>query len=359
LPGESVTRPRILLVGNFASSWGGTIGVCEELAVYLESRGWQVLTTSHKRPRLLRLSDMLGTVWRRRRDYDAAIVQVFSGPAFLWAESSCRLLSAVGKPYVLWLHGGDLPQFASNRGRRLERLYTRSAAVVAQSDYLAAILPARSGSVQLIPNPLDLHLYPFRPRSALEPKMVWLRSFHEIYNPSLAVRVVSLLIRDYPNVHLTMIGPDKGDGSLAATRDLAVKLGVQGAVRFQPGVPKHEVPQWLAPADLFLNTTNVDNTPVSVQEAMACGLCVVSTNVGGMPHLAQDEVEALLVPPRDAKVMAEAVRRLLSTPDMAIRLSRAAREKAETMDWPLVIEKWERLLSSVVHGDTSEVRQSE
>jgi glycosyltransferase involved in cell wall biosynthesis len=339
-------RPRVLIVGNFASSWGGTTAVCESLATRLESRGWAVLTTSHKRPRLERLLDMLGTAWRTRRDYDVAIVEVYSGPAFIWAEAVCNLLTVLGKPYILSLHGGNLPEFASRRGRRVNSLLARSAAVVAQSGYLAGALPARRGLVRLIPNPIDLDLYPFRPRIFAEPRLVWLRSFHEVYNPSLAVHVVSRLRDEFPDIALTMIGPDKGDGSLGATQDLAANLGVQQRIRFQPGVPKQDVPQWLDRADLFLNTTNIDNTPVSVQEAMACGLCVVSTDVGGVPYLVRDQVEALLVSSRDADAMAEAVRRLLTTPDLSARISRAARQRVEMMDWPLVVEKWERLLLS-------------
>ncbi len=68
-------------------------------------------------------------------------------------------------------------------------------------------------------------------------------------------------------------------------------------VDFWASVEKSEVPAWLAKGDIFLNTTNVDNTPVSVIEAQAAGLCVVSTNVGGIPFLLENGKDALLVPP--------------------------------------------------------------
>ena len=61
--------------------------------------------------------------------------------------------------------------------------------------------------------------------------------------------------------------------------------------------------------DIFLNTTGVDNAPVSVVEAMACGLCVVSTNVGGIPYLLEHEYDSLLVPSNDPAAMATAVRK--------------------------------------------------
>jgi glycosyltransferase involved in cell wall biosynthesis len=96
--------------------------------------------------------------------------------------------------------------------------------------------------------------------------------------------------------------------------------------------------------DIFLNTTNVDNTPISVIEAMACGLCVVSTNVGGLPYLLENEEDALLVAPGDPEAMATAVRRLLTDAELAERLSRNARRKAEQFDWSVILPRWQALL---------------
>jgi glycosyltransferase involved in cell wall biosynthesis len=101
-----------------------------------------------------------------------------------------------------------------------------------------------------------------------------------------------------------MIGPDKGDGSFEETRQIAAELGVMSRISFPGPVLKTETPAWLDQGDIFLNTPEVDNTPVSVLEAMACGLCVVSTNVGGLPYLLENEADALLVPPNSVEGMA-------------------------------------------------------
>jgi len=106
----------------------------------------------------------------------------------------------------------------------------------------------------------------------------------------------------------------------------------------------------MAKGDIFLNTTNVDNAPVTVLEAMASGLCVVSTNVGGIPYMLEDEQDALLVPPDDAEAMAAAVRRVLTEPRLAESLSRNARHKAERSDWAVVLPQWETLLAAVAEG---------
>lgn len=143
-----------------------------------------------------------------------------------------------------------------------------------------------------------------------------------------------------------MYGPDK-DGSLGHTRRLAEELGVAESVRFPGVVPKERVGEALAGADVFLNTTHVDNTPVSVIEAMACGLCVVSTDAGGVPQLIRDGIHGLLVRPGDAEGMVDAVRRLLNDAELCFRLSTEARARAEEFTWERVLPQWLELFESL------------
>jgi glycosyltransferase involved in cell wall biosynthesis len=208
--------------------------------------------------------------------------------------------------------------------------------------------------LRLLPNALDLSAYRFRLRRQPRQTVVWLRAFHEIYNPTLVPRVLQLLVRDYPGLQMTMIGPNKADGSLDRTRLLAAQLGVLNRLSLPGPVPKEDTPAWLDKGDIFLNTPNVDNTPVSVLEAMACGLCVVSTNAGGLPYLLQDGEDALLVPTNSPQAMAAAVRRVLSEPKLAERLSRNARAKATRHDWSVVLPQWEELLKGLcaTNGDS-------
>ncbi len=343
--GES-GRPGVLLVGNFLSAQMGARGVAEELAERLGDRGWPVITTSAKPGRAERLADMVRTVWRSRRDYDVAAVDVFSGQAFVLAEAACAALRLAGKPYVLALRGGNLPAFARRQPRSVRSLLTSAVAVTVPSGFLAREMRPYRRSLRLLPNPIELARYPYIRRDHVRPRLIWLRAFHRVYNPSLAPRVLALLAPDHPDVELCMIGRDKGDGSLQAMLAVAQSLGVRERIALPGGVPKDEVPGWLAQGDVFLNTTDFDNTPVSVIEALACGLCVVSTNVGGIPDLLRHEGDALLVPAGAAEAMASAVGRLLSEPGLSGRLSRQARATAEAFDWAFILPRWESLLAA-------------
>jgi glycosyltransferase involved in cell wall biosynthesis len=212
------------------------------------------------------------------------------------------------------------------------------------------LLKAMSGlrsDILLIANGVDLDRARFRIRSAPEPRIVWLRAFHKIYDPCLAVRVAAIVAKSAPWVRLTMCGADKGDGTLRETRKLIAELGMDANVILRGPISRTEVFDELDRADILLNTPRIDNTPVSVIEAMASGLCVVSTNVGGIPHLLEDGRDAILTPAGDAPRLAAAVLRLLEEPDLAAEVSIRARAKAEQFDWSNVLPQMETVFESL------------
>ncbi len=339
----SAAPPRVLLVGNFLSRHVSTRTVGEELADRLTAAGWSVAATSGMLPRLARLFDMQRTIWGRG-PFAVAQVDVYSGAAFLWAEAACQSLRWRRTPYILTLHGGKLPEFAARWPRRVRWLLRGARVVTTPSPYLLEQMAAYRQDLRMLPNPLDLKAYSFTPRHQLKPRLIWLRAFHRIYNPELAPRVLARLIAAYPEATLTMIGPDKGDSSLESTRDLVRELGLADRVTFTGGIAKSRVPTYLADADIFLNTADADNAPVSVTEAMACGLCVVSTDVGGLRDLLTDGEDALLVGRDDPAAMASAVERLLNDPELARQLSSRGRQHTETRDWSRVLPRWQQLL---------------
>jgi L-malate glycosyltransferase len=321
--------------------------VCEELSERLRGAGWPTLTSSSCRNRLLRLVDMTTSIWKRRGEYDVAHVDVFSGPAFWWAQACAEALLYCRKPFVISLHGGALPAFAAVHPARVNRLIQSAAAVTAPSPYLTRRFQSVRADIAEIPNPIDLKTYAFRLRRPIIPRIVWLRSFHEIYDPSGAVEVLRLVLPACPAARLVMVGADRSDGSLARAQDRCRELGVQERVDFVGPVPKARVPFHLDQADLFLNTSRVDNTPVSLAEAMASGLPIVSSNAGGIPDLLSHERDALLYDPGDFEAMARGVIRAATQPGLAERLVRSARARARRLDWSAVLPVWQRLLARV------------
>lgn len=343
-------KSNVLLVGNFLDPSRHSPGVGLEFACLLQASGRQVIMVSNYQNRLLRLADMVWMILWHQKAYQVAQVDIFSGLAFLWAEIACWALRLIRKPYILTLRGGNLPVFAARWPSRVKRLLTSAAIVTAPSRFLYEEMRLHCQSLEFLPNPIHLSAYTYKVRDQMRPLLVWLRAFHKIYNPGLAPRVLAILAPEFPASRLAMIGPDKGDGSLLATRQIAHDLGVECMITYPGAVLKSKVPEILQTGDIFINTTNIDNTPVSVMEAMACGLCIVSTNVGGIPYLLTDGEDALLVPPDDPQAMANAIQRILTEPSLAARLSANARKKVDQFDWQVIFPKWEALFEGVINA---------
>jgi len=338
------SQMRALFVGNFLSAGGSHRSVIEDLAEKLSPFISSMHCVSPHRRGFIRGVHMCLTAVLRGHEFDIAVVDVYSGRAFIWADVVSYLLRFWGCPFVLVLRGGMLPEFAHKHPRRVRECFLRASAVTVPSRYLRDQLQAYIPESILLPNPLNMSAYQYTLRIKPRPRLIWVRSFHKIYNPALAPKVLSLLVQDFPDVHLTMIGGDKGDGSLIHVRHIAEQKGLVRRMHLPGGVSKTELPRWFNTGDIFLNTTDVDNTPVTVLEAMACGLCVVSTNVGGLSYILEHEKDALLVSPNDPEEMSSAVRRILTEPGLAARLSNNARRKVTAFDWEMILPQWHELL---------------
>ncbi len=309
----------------------------ELLAARFAADGVRVRSTSSVRSPLLRTAHQAAAVlaWR---DVPVVVIDVFSGDSFRFAELTSHLARLRGRRVVLFLHGGALGEFAATRRARVERLLRRADLVLAPSEFLAGTFRPWGYDVHVVPNVVPLgELGSPRPGPA-RPTLLWMRTFHEHYDPVGAVRTFALVAEQVPGARLTMAGADHG--LLGATREEAARLGVADRVALPGFVSGGEKAVALREHDVFLNTNLVDNTPVSLIEAAGAGMVPVATAVGGIPHLVSDDVDAVLVPPSDPPAAARAVVGLLQDADRYARLSGGAVALARRSTWPAVRAAW-------------------
>ncbi len=333
---------RILYIGNHLSIRSSYPSVAESLSPRLLPEV-DLHLVSQKRNKGLRMLDMLWAILRYGRKEQPVLIDVYSTWNFYYALLCGLLCSLLGISYYCVLHGGNLPERLSNSRALSRLLFGRASKLIAPSAYLQQAFRGQGYDADLVPNFIELKNYTFLLRTSLRPRLLWVRAFDAIYNPCMAIEVLAALQKDYPEAELCMVGPDK-DGSMEKCKQLAEELGLEKKVRFTGRLSKEA---WIALAaeyDIFINTTNIDNTPVSVIEAMALGLPVVSTNVGGLPYLLEDGKDGLLVPPANPKAMAQAVVSLLKDERRAVHQAKRAREKVEAFDVKVVVEQWKKLL---------------
>ncbi len=333
---------KIVYIGNMTQAWKGVPTTIETLSKQLQREGIQIITASHYRNKAKRLLHMLLVVLRNSRSTKYVLIDTYSTQNFWYAVTIgnvCRLLHI---PYIPILHGGNLPQRLQKNPSQSKKLFHGAKTNVAPSHYLLEAFQKEGYSnVTFISNTIEIDQYPFKQRNEVLPKLLWVRSFAKIYHPMLALKVLERLQGLFPVASLCMVGPDK-DGSLAQCQAYATQKNLN--VTFTGKLSKKEWIDRSQDYDIFINTTNFDNTPVSVMEAMALGLPVISTNVGGIPYLLKHKTDALCVPPNDVEVFVEAIITLYQTPEMARNIARHARKKVMAFDWSVVKDHWLHLL---------------
>ena len=333
---------KLLYLGNQLSKHGYNKTTIETLGLQLEQEGFGVYYASNKKSFPFRMLDMMWSVVKYRKQVSYILIDTYSTKAFWYAFVCSQLARVLNIKYIPVLHGGDLPNRLKNNPKLCRMVFANAYKNVAPSGYLKQSFEnAGFTNVIHIPNSIEIDKYEFKARTELTPKLLWVRAFASIYNPKMAVKVLQQLQEQYPSATLTMVGPDK-DGSLQTTKDFAKSLGI--TVNFSGQLTKEEWWELASKHDIFINTTHFDNTPVSVMEAMALGLPVISTKVGGIPYLLTNHQNALLVNDNDVTAMTDAVCSLLKSQENAAELALNARSFIEQMDWKEVKKRWNFLL---------------
>ncbi|MCG8582523.1 MAG: glycosyltransferase [Bacteroidales bacterium] len=333
----------IYYVGNMLSSHGLSVTTIETLGKQLESCGYHFIYASTKKPMYARLMNMVVTLLKNRKRVDKILIDTYNSKAY-WYCYTISMLSRLFKiPYFPILHGGGLPQRIKNRPLTSKQVFKNSALNISPSKFLQAAFKEHGYEAIYIPNNIDIKQYVFNERKKCDAKLLFVRSFDKIYNPTLAIKVLANLKKTYPQATLCMVGPDK-DGSLETCRKLAKQLQVDESVKFTGKLSKKEWHQLSEEYSIFINTTNFDNMPVSIIEALALGIPVVSTNAGGLPYLLDDQKDAIIVEKCDVEQMTNGIQTLISDSSKANLLSINGRKKAESFDWTCVKQQWEQIL---------------
>lgn len=332
----------LLYIGNKLAKHGITATSIETLGEFLECEGFRIFYASEKENKVLRMLDMIFKTIYYSKNTDYVLIDTYSTYNFWYALIISQLCRILNLKYIPKLHGGDLPKRLQNNPKLCELIFSNSHLNIAPSGYLFDAFREKGFTKTIyVPNTIELQKYPFKIRETISPKLLWVRSFSSIYNPEMAIMVFLDIKNEFPEATLCMVGPDK-DGTLSKIQALAKQHNVD--VKFTGKLSKSEWVSLSENYDIFINTTHFDNTPVSVIEAMALGLPVVSTDVGGLSYLLQNKQTAMLVGDSDAAGMANAIREIMSNNELKDEIISNAYHLVCEFDWEIVKNKWHEIL---------------
>lgn len=336
-------KKNLLYIGNKLSKHGNTATSIETLGAFLEEEGFKVYYASSKKNKLLRMFHMIYKTFKRSKQVDYVLIDTYSTQNFWFAFIISQLCRILKLKYIAKLHGGDLPNRLMKSPFFCDLIFKNAYKITAPSGYLMNAFEVKyPKNILFIPNTIEIDNYPLLQKEYAVPKILWVRSFSTIYNPKMAIKVAANLKDKYPDVALCMIGPDK-ENIINECKAYAKELNVN--VEFTGKLSKKKWIKRSQEFNVFINTTHFDNTPISVIEAMALGIPVVSTNVGGIPFLLKENENALLVNDGDATAMSYAIEKIMLDTPLREKIIYNGRELVEDFDWSIIKQKWIDILN--------------
>lgn len=276
--------------------------------------------------------------------YDVIHVSSAASTGFVLATTPPIIVGKLfGKRVVLNYHAGQAEEHLRDWGRTAKPVIRMADATVVSSGWLVDVFARHGLKARAIFNHVELSEFRFRERRPLRPVFLSNRNFDPIYNVPCVLRAFALIQKRYADARITIAGDGAQRGEIERlVRELDLR-NVELAGLVAPG----EMPGLCDAADMYLNASNVDNMPLSILEAFAAGLPVVTTNAGGIPYIVEQERTGLLVERDDHEALATAALRLLEDEDLAARLARAARAECDKYEWAAVRGQWLRFYEEV------------
>lgn len=351
-------RLRIGLVGPIPPPNGGMAMQTEQLVRLLRQEGIDVTLLPVNPPyrpawvgripgmrAVLRLLPYLPGIWRLAARVDVIHLMANSGWSWqLFAAPVLWLSKLRGTPVVVNYRGGEARDYFQRSFRWVKPSLDKATAVAVPSGFLEEVFREFGQSTRVVPNIIDTTL--FKPASAACPEseparqtfdLVITRNLEPIYGIDVAIRALAKVRQTRCPARLLIAGSGPQESEL---KQLARDLGVAEEIRFVGRLERSEIVDLYASADAMINPAHVDNMPNSVLEALACGLPVISTRVGGVPYILTHEETGLLVADDDVDALAAAIIRLSGDESLRQRLRENGLAQIDQYTWPSVRNQW-------------------
>jgi len=320
---------RVCIIANYNPSAGGISGQVDLLNKSLKSEGADVRIVSTKSNPVLKPLVFIKVLLVSRR-YRILHIHGCSWFGFLPIIIGITAGKLLHKRAVVTYHGGHVDLFL-NRWGFLAKPFLRSAeSITVPSGYMKTALEKHGINSTVVPNILDIGRFPYKERNGVTSKLLIVKHLEDVYNVEMGIRAFKQVKESFPDAELRIVG----SGSLEKELKVLVEgLGLKDSIIFLGSVDHQRINKVYGESDIFLNCSRAESFGMVILEAMASGLPVVSTNVGGIPDIVKDGVTGFLVESDDSKGMAEKVLYLLRNSKKSSSVSEEGRNSAEKYSW--------------------------
>ena len=274
------------------------------------------------------------------------IIHIFSSSGlnfFLFTIPPIIIANLFSKRIIINYHGGAAYDFFSKHPKILAFAMNRIDKLVVPSGYLKSVFDDFGYDSMVISNIANVKRFTYRKRIKLEPIVLSIRNLTSVYNIQCAVRAFHILKEKYPNAKMYIAGDGPEMNNIL---DLISELELTD-IELLGNISNEQVPIYFNLADIFINTSNVDNMPGSILEAYSSGLPVVSTNVGGIPYMVTHNESGLLAEANDYETLGKYLIQMVEDPEESLKMSDAGYSYVSSLKWANIKNDWLSLYSEL------------
>jgi len=309
--------------------------------IYKEN-GFYVHRISRSKIRIIGVFSFYVKIFLKIRTIKPDIVQVQSIDIGISAWLIKKILTI---PYVVWGRGSDVYQL--NRfGRIRSKLILKNAdAILALTENMRITLKNICNTeIYIVPNGIDLEEYNggtlFPDRKTGTKNILFVGTLRLVKGVQYLITSMKKIHEEMPDARLILVGDGEERERLAA---LSLQLGIQKHVQFIGIVPQEKVKTFMQQADVFVLPSLSEGFPNVIIEAMACGLPIIASRVGGIPDILTNDTNGYLVEAKDTHDMANKIILLLSDDALRKKISDNNRLLVKKYAWENVIFKLEKI----------------
>ncbi len=269
------------------------------------------------------------------------------------AGAAAFLLSKLtGIPYILTIHGGDVPDAAPEKTAKWFRMiypfsksiWTSATRVIAVSEYVRELAEKKYDvPIQVIGNGINLTQFaPNKIEQHSTPRILFVGRLSPEKNPLAVVHSLSTMT-DLPWECIVL-----GDGIMMQDLKALIRTKkMQERIQIKGWVEQFEVVKWMATSDILFMPSLMEGLPISGLQALACGLALVMSKTGGCVNLVKEERNGYLVEPGDIIGYTNALLRLLSDPERLLKYRKYSLKISPQFSINAVVEEYDKVFSSI------------
>jgi len=280
----------------------------------------------------------------RIRGYD--VIHVFSASYYSYLLSAVPAILVArfyGKKSVLNYRSGEAEDHMTRWRRTAAPMMRLADEIVVPSGYLVEVFRRFGLRARRVFNIVDADVFRYRERGPLRPVFLSNRNLEALYNVGCILKAFAKIQKRYPEARLIVAGDGKQRGALERQ---ARELGLRNT-EFVGQVTPEVMSDLYNEADIYLNSSNIDNMPGSILESFSSGLPVVTTNAGGIPYIVKNGETGLMVRCGDDDGLAASAMRLLEDEELARSIIRRARAECALYRWSAVRDEWIKLYADL------------